>query len=56
VDDLVRRDDRARGARAEGCRMTPNQIDEVILVGGMTRVPRVQALVKELFGREPHRA
>ena len=35
--------------------MTPNQIDEVILVGGMTRVPRVQELVKELFGREPHR-
>ncbi len=30
-------------------------IDEVILVGGSTRIPRVQQLVKELFGREPHR-
>lgn len=31
------------------------QIDEVILVGGMTRMPRVQAKVKEIFGREPHK-
>src|SRR4029079_9194857 len=30
-------------------------IDEVILVGGSTRIPRVQAIVKELFGRDPHR-
>ena len=33
----------------------PSQIDEVVLVGGSTRVPRVQAIVKELFGKEPHR-
>jgi molecular chaperone DnaK len=32
-----------------------NEIDEVVLVGGMTRVPRVQQIVKEIFGREPHR-
>ena len=31
------------------------QIDEVILVGGMTRMPRVQAKVKEIFGKEPHK-
>ncbi|MGH9571331.1 MAG: molecular chaperone DnaK, partial [Candidatus Angelobacter sp.] len=30
-------------------------IDEVVLVGGQTRMPRIQALVKELFGKEPHR-
>ena len=30
-------------------------IDEVVLVGGSTRIPRVQQLVKEIFGREPHR-
>ena len=30
-------------------------IDEVVLVGGSTRIPRVQAIVKELFGREPHK-
>ncbi len=33
----------------------PSRIDEVVLVGGSTRVPRVQAIVKELFGKEPHR-
>ncbi|MGE0616361.1 MAG: molecular chaperone DnaK [Bacteriovoracia bacterium] len=32
-----------------------DQIDEVILVGGMTRMPRVQAKVKEIFGKEPHK-
>jgi molecular chaperone DnaK len=35
--------------------LTPGQIDEVILVGGMTRMPRVQQKVKELFGKEPHK-
>jgi molecular chaperone DnaK len=33
----------------------PEQIDEVVLVGGSTRIPRVQQIVKDLFGREPHR-
>ncbi len=32
-----------------------NKIDEVILVGGMTRMPRVQTKVKEIFGKEPHK-
>lgn len=32
-----------------------SDIDEVVLVGGMTRVPRVQQVVKEIFGKEPHR-
>ncbi len=32
-----------------------SEIDEVVLVGGMTRVPRVQQIVKEIFGKEPHR-
>jgi len=35
--------------------MTPKDIDEVILVGGMTRMPRVQQKVKELFNKEPHK-
>lgn len=34
--------------------LTPEQIDEVVLVGGSTRMPLVRLLVKELFGREPH--
>jgi molecular chaperone DnaK len=40
-----------RTLKAAGVR--PNQITEVILVGGMTRMPRVQRAVKEFFGREP---
>ncbi len=35
--------------------LTKDKIDEVILVGGMTRMPRVQAKVKEIFGKEPHK-
>ncbi|PWT91542.1 MAG: molecular chaperone DnaK, partial [Acidobacteria bacterium] len=35
--------------------MKPSDIQEVILVGGSTRIPRVQQIVKEIFGREPHR-
>jgi len=35
--------------------MKPDDIDEVILVGGSTRIPRVQEIVKEIFGREPHK-
>jgi molecular chaperone DnaK len=33
----------------------PSQIDEVVLVGGSTRIPRVQEIVKQLFGKEPHK-
>ena len=35
--------------------LEPGEIDEVILVGGQTRMPKVQEIVKELFGKEPHR-
>jgi molecular chaperone DnaK len=34
--------------------VTPSQIDEVVLVGGQTRMPRIQALVRELFAKDPH--
>lgn len=36
--------------------MTPNDIDEVILVGGSTRIPKIQQLVKDFFGKEPNRS
>ncbi len=39
----------------EAAGLTPNQIDEVILVGGSTRIPKVQQVVRELFGKEPHK-
>jgi molecular chaperone DnaK len=35
--------------------VSPSDIDEVVLVGGMTRMPRIQQLVKETFGKEPHK-
>ncbi|MCK4421293.1 molecular chaperone DnaK [candidate division WOR-3 bacterium] len=39
----------------EDAKLTKNDINEVLLVGGMTRMPRVQEKVKELFGKEPHK-
>ena len=33
----------------------PREINEVVLVGGMTRMPKVQEVVKQLFGKEPHK-
>src|SRR5262249_14832273 len=35
--------------------VTPTQIDEVVLVGGQTRMPRIQQIVRDLFGKEPHK-
>ncbi|MFN7996297.1 MAG: molecular chaperone DnaK [Bryobacteraceae bacterium] len=35
--------------------VTPSQIDEVVLVGGQTRMPRIQQMVRDLFGKEPHK-
>jgi molecular chaperone DnaK len=55
VADLV---ERCRGPVVQALKdagMTPAQIDEVVLVGGSTRMPKVQDLVKEIFGKEPHR-
>jgi molecular chaperone DnaK len=39
----------------DDAKMKPSDIDEVVLVGGSTRIPRVQALVREIFGKEPHK-
>ncbi|MCC6292055.1 MAG: molecular chaperone DnaK [Bryobacterales bacterium] len=36
--------------------MTPQQIDEVVMVGGSTRIPRIQTLVRELFGKDPNKS
>jgi molecular chaperone DnaK len=54
-EDLI---ERCRGPvlRAlEDAGLKPAQIDEVVLVGGATRMPKVQALVRDLFGKEPHK-
>ena len=36
--------------------LTPAQIDEVVLVGGSTRIPKVQEMVRNLFGKDPNRS
>jgi molecular chaperone DnaK len=48
-------DRRSLQAGAEGCGRRRREIDEVVLVGGSTRIPRVQQIVKELFGKDPHK-
>ncbi len=55
VDDLIQRSiDPCRKAMADAGK-TPSQIDEVILVGGSTRVPAVVEAVRKFFGKEPHK-
>ena len=39
----------------EDAKLEPNKIDEVVLVGGSTRIPKVQELVKKIFGKDPHK-
>jgi molecular chaperone DnaK len=55
VEDLINRTLGPVRQCLEDAKIKPNQIDEVILVGGQTRMPRVQQVVKDLFGKEPHR-
>jgi molecular chaperone DnaK len=55
VEDLVERTRRPCIQAIKDAGVSPSEINEVILVGGSTRMPKVQEAVKELFGREPHR-
>ncbi len=55
VDDLIQRCVPPVERALKDAGLSPSQIDEVILVGGMTRVPRVQQLVKDVFGKEGHK-
>ncbi len=55
VDDLVERSRRPCQQAIKDAGLSASEIGEVILVGGSTRMPKVQALVKELFEREPHK-
>jgi molecular chaperone DnaK len=55
VDDLVQRTIPPMRQALKDAGLDPNQIDEVILVGGSTRMPKVQQVVKEFFGKEPHK-
>ena len=55
VDHLI---ERCRGPVEQAlkdAKLKPSEIDEVVLVGGSTRIPKVQELVKKIFGKEPHK-
>jgi molecular chaperone DnaK len=55
VMDLIERTTEPCRQAMKDAGVTPRQINEVILVGGQTRMPKVQELVRELFGKEPHK-
>jgi molecular chaperone DnaK len=55
VEDLVKRTIEPCKKALKDAGLTAGEIDEVILVGGMTRMPKVVEAVKEFFGREPHK-
>jgi len=55
VDDLVQRTIEPCKKALADAGMKPGEVDEVILVGGMTRMPKVQDVVKSFFGKEPHK-
>jgi molecular chaperone DnaK len=56
VDDILQRSvGPCKQAMADAA-VTPNDIDEVVLVGGSTRIPKVQQMVRDLFGKEPNKS
>jgi molecular chaperone DnaK len=55
VAHLIERCKKPVLAALKDAKRNPSDIDEIVMVGGMTRMPRVQALVKEIFGKEGHR-
>ncbi len=55
VDDLLQRSMAPVRQALADAGLKPSDIDEVVLVGGSTRVPKIQQLVKEFFGKEPHK-
>ncbi|HWN19086.1 MAG TPA: molecular chaperone DnaK [Gemmatimonadales bacterium] len=55
VDDLIQRTIPPMQQALKDAGIDPKQIDEVILVGGQTRMPKVQEVVKNFFGKEPHK-
>ena len=55
VEDLLRKTVEPVKRALSDAGLDASRIDEVVMVGGSTRVPRVQAIVKELFGKDPHK-
>ncbi len=55
VDDLIQKTIEPCRKALKDAGLTAGEINEVVLVGGMTRMPKVQELVKQFFGKEPHK-
>src|SRR5947207_144135 len=55
VDDLIQRTIPPMEQALKDAGIKPNEIDEVLLVGGSTRIPKIQEIVKKFFGKEPNR-
>ncbi|BBF94227.1 molecular chaperone DnaK [Blastochloris tepida] len=55
VDDLIQQTVEPCRRALKDAGLTAGEIDEVVLVGGMTRMPKVQEVVKQFFGKEPHK-
>ena len=55
VDDLVQKTIEPCRKALKDAGISPGDIDEVVLVGGMTRMPKIQEVVKNFFGKEPHK-
>ena len=55
TDHLIERCRKPVMQALKDAKLSPSQIDEVVLVGGSTRIPKVQKMVKEIFGKEPHK-
>ncbi|MFD1697102.1 molecular chaperone DnaK [Roseibium aestuarii] len=55
VDDLVKRTIEPMKAALKDAGLAAGEVDEVVLVGGMTRMPKIQETVKTFFGKEPHK-
>jgi molecular chaperone DnaK len=55
VKDIIDRSIGPCKAAIKDAGISPDKINEVVLVGGQTRMPRIQQLVKEIFGKEPHK-
>jgi molecular chaperone DnaK len=55
VDDLIQRSIPPMQQALKDANLDPKRVDEVILVGGQTRTPKVQEIVKNFFGKEPHK-
>src|SRR5688500_7598247 len=56
VDDLIQRTLPPMQQALKDAGLDPKQIDEIILVGGLTRIPKIQQIVKDFFGKDPNRS